>query len=162
MIDWLRRLFNSEETLNHYIASHGLKARVERHEGKRHKPYLDTVGKITIGIGRNLDDKGISSEMIDLMFKEDIADAVVDAKALFATFDDISPLRQEVLVEMCFQMGRGRVRGFEKMRKAIGNGDWALASAEMLSSKWAKTDSPNRARELSKIMKDNQTLDIIV
>ena len=29
-------------------------------EGLRSKPYVDTVGKVTIGVGRNLTDRGLS------------------------------------------------------------------------------------------------------
>ncbi len=37
-----------------------IKAQLVRHEGLKLKPYRCTAGKLTIGIGRNLDNCGIS------------------------------------------------------------------------------------------------------
>lgn len=53
-----------------------LREQLERHEGLRLKPYKDTVGKLTIGIGRNLDDKGISRKEAFALLDNDIAEVV--------------------------------------------------------------------------------------
>ena len=42
-------------------------------EGTQLEPYLDTVGKLTIGIGRNLSDCGIRLDEAELMFQNDLA-----------------------------------------------------------------------------------------
>ena len=42
-----------------------LHALLEGHEGRRAFPYRDSVGKLTIGVGRNLSDRGLSEGEID-------------------------------------------------------------------------------------------------
>lgn len=139
-----------------------LKARIELHEGYRTKLYKCTSGKWTIGIGHNIEDKGLPDAVIDLLFDIDLKESEQEARVLFGNFDDIDIVRQGVLIEMIFQLGRTRLAKFIRFRKAIANGDWVEAKAEMLDSKWAKEDSPARAKKLAEIMEHGQEVDIIV
>lgn len=118
-------------------------------EGFRDKPYRDTVGKLTIGYGHNLDDKGLSKAASEFILQEDITDAIHLAKT-FPWFDVLSPVRQDVIVMMTFNMG-DKVLQFAKMVQAIKNGDWYQASQEMLASHWAK-QVKDRALVLSRMM----------
>lgn len=127
------------------------RAQLKIDEGKRNKPYRDTVGKLSIGIGRNLDDKGLSDEEIAYLLDNDITDAERDARHLFPTFDKLTEVRKAVLVNLCFNLGRERAAGFKKLRKAIQDEDWSQASRELVNSLWASQVGP-RATRLAKQM----------
>jgi len=123
-----------------------------KHEGCRYKPYKDSVGKLTIGVGRNLDDIGISEkEAADLLWN-DIRRVVGSVWNNFHWIDKLDLIRRNVIYSMVFNLGVGRVRGFKRMIKAIDNEDYALAAFEMLDSKWAKQVG-SRAIELSEMMR---------
>jgi lysozyme len=129
-----------------------LRAQLQRHEAFRSKPYVDTVGKLTIGYGRNLDDVGITDSEGDFLLENDID---VRVRALVARYPSwfpvLDPVRQAVLVNMAF-MGLARLAGFTKMLSAIGRGDFETAADEMLASKWAQ-QTGHRAGELSAQMR---------
>lgn len=121
-------------------------------EGLQLKPYKDTVGKLTIGVGRNLADKGLSEAEAMLLLENDIKDAVGGAYGLVINFDGLSDDRKIVLVSMVFQMGKTGVSKFRNMLRAINIEDFDMAAREMLDSRWAK-QTPNRAERLSEMMK---------
>jgi len=123
-----------------------------KHEGVRAKPYTDTVGKLSIGVGRNLDDVGLRPDEIDYLLRNDTAVAINDARFLCDDFDALSPNRQRVLVSLAFNLGRSRLAAFRRMFAAIDAGDFDRAAAEMLDSKWARQVG-NRARELADMMR---------
>lgn len=129
-----------------------LQRRLAAKEDKRNKPYLDTEGKLTIGIGRNLDDKGLRDSEIAFLLANDIDDAIKDALAVVPRYQSLDGVRQEVMIEMAFNLGRSRLAGFKKMLAAIGNQQFDLAATEMLDSKWA-TQVKGRAKELAKAMR---------
>jgi len=131
-----------------------LKAQLRRHEGLRFKPYKDTVGKLTIGVGRNLDDKGISEQEADFLLENDIQDACIDASTL-PGFDSAGSVRQCVLVNMVFNMGIYRVRKFSRMLAAVALQNWHEAAEQMLSSLWADQVG-DRAKELAEQMRTGQ------
>jgi lysozyme len=111
-----------------------------RHEGKRNDPYVDSKGKITIGIGRNLTDKKISDVEIYFLFHRDLTDAINDAESVFPNLSTFTMNRQIAIIDMCFNLGLGRFKTFEKMIEAIKNNDWEKAANEALNSKWARED----------------------
>lgn len=122
-----------------------------RHEALRLKPYQDSVGKWTIGIGRNLDDKGISTEEAYLMLKNDIIEVEFEANR-FAWFKKLNDARQMVVLNMLFNIGTTRFVGFVKMIAAIERDDFEDAAREMMDSKWA-AQVGSRANELADMMK---------
>jgi lysozyme len=121
------------------------RAQLRIDEGTRAKPYRDSVGKLTIGVGRNLDDVGLRPHEVDFLLDNDIAEAEADARVLFA-FDGLSANRQAALINMAFNLGRARLAAFGNLRAAIEAGDFARAAAEMLDSKWAKQVGPRASR----------------
>ena len=127
-----------------------------RHEGLRLKPYRCTSGKLTIGVGRNLDDVGITEGEARKMLRDDITRCTIKLMhdPLWG-FSDYNAARQNVLVNMCFQLGKSGLDKFKKLRAAMNDGDWDRAAEEMLSSKWAR-QTPNRANELAKIMRTGE------
>lgn len=108
-----------------------------RDEGLRHDPYEDTVGKLTIGVGRNLDDKGISTEEAHLLLRNDIWDVVEDLDRELPWWVHLSDNRQRALANMCFNLGITRLLGFRKMFAAFERGDYYNAAYEATNSKWA-------------------------
>lgn len=127
-----------------------LKDMLVRHEGLRLRLYKDTVGKATIGVGRNIDDRGINRGEAMLMLDNDIVDHTLDAQKI-PVFVKLDPVRQDVLVSMCFNLGLSGVLAFKKFLAALEAGNWAQARIEMMDSKWA-TQVGNRALELSKMI----------
>jgi len=132
-----------------------IKQMLKRHEGLRLKPYRDTVGKLTIGYGRNLEDDGISLEEAELMLENDLDRAVKAARDVVAGFDELDEVRQAVLVDMAFNLGRAGLASFQKMRAALALGDFERAAAEMLDSLWARQVG-RRARELAEMIRTGQ------
>ena len=124
-----------------------------RHEGMRLKPYTDTVGKLTIGVGRNLTDNGITEEEARSMLKSDIHDATKDIRNNFKWYDTLSTNRKRVIIAMVFNMGINRFKRFKKTIAHIESEDYEDAALEMLRSKWA-LQVGKRADELSKIMRN--------
>ena len=112
---------------------------IEDHEGRRSHIYTDTVGKLTIGVGRNLTDRGLSDDEIDYLLANDIKIAKSICIDLFgdAVFRQASAMRQHALISMAFNMGKPRLDGFVKMIAAIKAGDWDRAADEALNSRWA-------------------------
>lgn len=105
------------------------------HEGLRLKPYRDTVGKLTIGIGRNLDDKGISEDEALFLLRNDIAE-VTEALSKYAWFTALDPVRQKVIIDMAFNLGVAGLLRFRQMIAALERGDYLAAAAEMVNSRW--------------------------
>lgn len=128
-----------------------LRTQLIKHEGLRLKPYRDTVGKLTIGVGRNLTDNGITAKEAMALLEDDIANAVADLRQHFAWFDSLDDVRQRVLADMCFNLGIWRLGAFARMLKAIQAGDYAVAAQEMLESRWAQQVG-GRAHTLAAMM----------
>lgn len=117
------------------------------HEGLKYKPYKCTAGKLTIGIGHNLDDQGVSPAMVDLMYDEDVTEVVADLKIIFTDFDDLPDDIQIVLADMRFQLGAGGFRKFKKMITAVKQSNWSEMIIQMKDSSWYK-QTTNRANDL--------------
>lgn len=122
-------------------------AQLKVDEGFRTKPYVDTAGKITIGIGRNLTDNGVNRGEIALMFDNDLVVAETGARMLVPRFDALSDARKAVMMNMVFNMGYARVALFVKTLKAINDGRFSDAAAEMRASIWYE-QTGDRAKRL--------------
>lgn len=138
-----RLTFNEEQRV---------RRRIRQHEGYRQFPYKDTVDVLTIGIGRNLEAKGLNHDEVELMFNNDFRDAE-QAAASLDCWTRCNEVRRGVLVEMVFQMGLGGVLTFEKFLAAAEDEDWEEAADEMLDSRWAR-QTPRRARTLADTMRN--------
>ena len=106
-------------------------------EGLRLKPYTDSTGNLTIGVGRNLNAEGISVQEALYLLNNDIQ-RVETELAPVQNFSTLSQPRQNVIIEMAFNMGFEGVMGFQEMWQAIQAQDWNGAANAMLDSLWAK------------------------
>lgn len=134
-----------------------LKALIIRHEGLRLKPYKDSVGKLTIGVGRCLDTTGISPVEANYLLENDLGRVVSECRSSFLWFDGLCDTRQNVVASMCFNLGLSGFREFRKMIDAIARSDFEAAANEMLISRWAGQVG-KRATELADMMRDGDTL----
>ena len=141
------------------------------HEGLMLNVYQDHLGIDTIGIGRNLIDRGISEKelenmgkSLDEIYKDGITKedsymlasndiSIVEAELSFhhPCIKDIGEARQRVLIDMAYNMGVPRLLKFKKMWEAIHKGSYNTASTEMLDSKWA-LQVKKRAIKLCSVM----------
>ena len=125
---------------------------VKRHEGLSLKPYKDSVGRLTIGYGRNLDDEGITQEEAEILLECDITRVIVQCTSHIAAFGSLDTARQHVLCSMAYNLGVAGVLKFKNMLTALEARDFAQAAKEMLASKWALQVGV-RAEELADMMK---------
>lgn len=128
-----------------------LKEWIKKHEGLKLKPYHDLVNKWTVGYGRNIEDNGISKEEAELMFDNDFARCQREL-APFSWYVNQPQNVQDALMNMCFNLGIGRLLGFKKMIRALTVKDYTQAAIEALDSKWAK-QVPNRAKDIALMMR---------
>ena len=84
-----------------------IEEQLRKHEGNRKFPYVDTVGKVTIGVGRNLTDVGLSGNEIDILLKNDIDRAVADLDRELSWWRKLNEARQRVMIDLCFNLGIG-------------------------------------------------------
>lgn len=126
--------------------------RIKKHEGYSKKLYKCPAGKWSIGFGRNLEDCGISEQEAEIMLANDISRARLELATSFAWTSDMDIVKKNVLVEMVFNMGITRFKGFKKMLAACQKGEWDKVADEMLNSKWAEQVG-KRAKTLAEIMR---------
>jgi len=144
-----------------------IKAQLVRHEGLRLKPYRCTAGKLTIGIGRNLDDRGISQTEAYVLMENDILNCEKQLlDEIPEIYNGLDEVRKSVLLNMCISIPQSRfaplrepcylgIKGLLEFKNTlgfIGAGDWERAANDMLASKWAKQVG-RRAIELSELMR---------
>jgi len=122
-------------------------------EGRRNFPYEDTEGKTTIGIGYNLTDLGLPDYIIDDLFDRTFTNAYKQARE-FKWYNELTEVRQAVIVNMVFNLGAYRFAGFKRMIAALEAGNFKLASEEMLDSKWSHQVG-KRALTLAAMMRYN-------
>lgn len=113
------------------------KLQIMADEGFSTKLYKCTAGKWSIGVGRNLEDRGITKAEGLFLLEGDLLIAEQDAKALFPTFHELSDNRKAVLINMAFNLGADRLAGFKNFRHCVEARNFEAAAAEMLESRWA-------------------------
>jgi lysozyme len=127
-----------------------LKETLIKHEGLKLKPYKCTENKLTIGVGRNIEDNGITEAEARFLLENDVKECEYNLRS-FSWFDKLSDVRQEVLVNLCFNVGYPSFLEFKRMIWFLSKGDFEKASAEMKDSKWFY-QVETRAEQLVKAM----------
>lgn len=130
-----------------------LEVMIQRHEGLKLKPYNCPDGKLTIGYGRNLEETGLTMAEAYMLMRNDIG-RIRSALSKLLWFTHLSPVRQDVVIDMVFNLGLYGFLKFEKTIASLKKGDYDTAAEEMKDSKWYK-DVGNRAEELIQMMVTN-------
>lgn len=123
---------------------------LKRDEGLRLKPYECTAGKLTIGIGRNIEDIGITVAEAETMCSNDVARCCAELDAVFPWWRKMTEGRQRALCNMCFNLGITRLRQFSRTMRALEDGRFSDAADHALESQWARQvgQRANRIAEL--------------
>lgn len=125
-----------------------LRQQLRKHEGVRQFVYDDITGKPigeasfvrgkpTIGVGRNLADRGLADDEIDYLLDNDINDCIADAQK-FRWFEALDPVRQAAVTELVFNLGLTRLSGFKKFLNFMNEHRYTQAASELLDSQWAQ------------------------
>lgn len=104
-------------------------------EGERLDLYKDSVGIYTIGVGHNIQEKGISKEVSRQMLKEDVDEVLGDCRSL-TYWNHLDSTRKLVVADMVFNLGLSRFLKFKRVNGALEINDFFLAAHEMKDSKW--------------------------
>ena len=126
--------------------------KIKEHEGYRKSVYMDTLDKPTIGYGFLIEALELEEDLCDLILMRKLEKLIDTIRFKFSWFDDMPDKVQDVVINMCYQLG---VNGFAKFAKTIEffkKREWLESCQEMLRSKWYM-QTPNRAKELSEIIK---------
>lgn len=125
------------------------------HEGLELKPYRCTAGHLTIGIGRNLDDRGITEDEARFLCQNDVDIVEQELTRKFPFIVGFGDVRIRVLLDMAFNLGVPRLSAFSNMWGALEEGDYKQAAVEMLDSRWARQVG-RRATNLSQMMETGE------
>ena len=131
---------------------------LKKHEGLSLKPYKDSLGFLSVGYGRCLDKKGISIQEAEMMLDNDVSDCMAQLRVNLPYFDVLDSVRQDVLINMCFNLGLTGLQKFKLTLLHLQHGDYSMAAESMLDSKWAKQVGP-RGVELSEMMRTGKYQD---
>ena len=127
-----------------YITKELVQDMLVRHEGKRNKPYHCPSGKLTIGIGRNIEERGISDAEAFFMLDNDI-NRVVNELHQFPFFASLWLEKQQVtssrvrcaaMIDMCFNLGITKFKRFRRMLAAMERKDYGAAADHAKDSRW--------------------------
>ena len=127
---------------------------LKRHEGAENFVYLCTENRYTIGVGRNVDNRGglgLSEDEIDYLLSNDIVRCIKEINKEYVWFGDLDEVRTEAVIDAFFCLGATRFRGFHKMIEAFKRADYKEAATQLLDSRFAE-QTGSRATELAKMI----------
>lgn len=133
-----------------------LTAELTTDEGKRNRVYADTLGLMTIGIGRELTHKGISDAEIQILFNNDVEACCAIMDQEIPWWRNLPANQQRVMINLCF-MGWGSFRQFTKFLAAIRAGQLNDAAAELQNSQWWRQVGERGPRVVARLLGEVQT-----
>ena len=131
---------------------------LKRHEGVKTHAYKDHLGYITVGVGRCLEEGigvGLSEKEIEYLLLNDIARCAEELEAAFGWFKALDPVRRNAMINLCFNVGLPRLRGFVKALAAMEAQNYETAADEFYDSRWA-TQVGNRAVEVCAMIRTGE------
>ena len=131
---------------------------LKRHEGVETHAYKCSSGKLTIGVGRNIDPEGgigLSMDEIEYLLSNDILRCIKELSTEYPWFGDLDEVRQEAIINIFLNLGATRFRLFKRALSAMEEGNYETASTEFLDSLWAKQVG-GRALELTDIIRSGE------
>ena len=139
------------------------KQTLARHEGKRPRPYDDAngktigpsyrviQGKLTIGIGHNLEDNPLPDHIIDLLLDSDVATVLSQLDASVPWWRNLDEVRQEALANMCFNMGIASLLGFRNTLRHLKEGRYPDAASGVRNSRYYR-QTGRRGEEVARMI----------
>ena len=125
-----------------------LREQLKIDEGVKYEVYDDHLGYKTFGIGHLVTPEDeeygspcgtpVAVDRVNSVFDKDVETYISESEKVFGNLQQMPEEAQQVIVNMCFNMGAPRLGQFKKFIKAIHDEDWKTASVEMLDSRWAK------------------------
>lgn len=131
---------------------------IERHEGNERYPYRCPAGKLTIGIGRNLDDRGISPDEAHYLLRNDVAIAEKELAETFAWYPTLDRARQNAMIDLFINMGMPTLKLFRKFLYNMGSDNFDEAAAELLRG----TGPGGKSRYYAQVGKRAETIAEII
>jgi len=127
---------------------------LRKHEGVETHVYKCSAGYETIGVGRNVSKSGLglSADEIDYLLQNDINRCVRELAYALDWFSSLDGVRQDAMVNLCFNLGLSRLMQFKLALDALERGEYHRAAAEFLDSRWAKQVG-NRAIEVAHMIR---------
>ena len=135
---------------------------LKRHEGVETHAYECSAGKITVGVGRNIDQDGgigLTEDEIDYLLQNDIERVMLELVSEYDWFNDLDDVRRDAMIDIAFNLGQTRLRLFKRALAAMEAGKYKDAATEFLDSKWAKQVG-GRALELSDMISTGEYADV--
>jgi lysozyme len=122
---------------------------LKRHEGVESHVYRCSAGYETIGVGRNISKSGLglSDDEVDYLLENDIVRVIKELSSEYPWFKDLDDVRKDAMIDISFNLGATRLRGFKRALAAMEVADYKMAAKEFLDSKWSR-DVKGRATEL--------------
>jgi lysozyme len=123
---------------------------LKRHEGVEHHIYRCSAGFWTLGAGRNVDPQGglgLSDDEVDYLLQNDIERVIKELSAEYRWFNSLDDVRKDAMIDISFNLGATRLRGFKRALAAMEVADYKTAAKEFLDSKWSQ-GRKGRATEL--------------
>ena len=133
-------------------------AMLKRHEGVETHAYECSEGKITVGVGRNIDQRGgmgLSEDEVEYLLENDIDRVIKELAKAFPWFNKLDDVRRDAMIDISFNLGATRLRGFKRALSAMEREEYAEAATEFLDSRWAKQVG-GRALELTDLIKTGE------
>lgn len=142
-------------------------SRLIENEGLSLMPYYCPLGKLTIGVGHNLEDNpltnaerialgdlmhGITENGAKMLLRRDIKQCLEQLKKNFKFYNDLTSNRQYALLDMCFQLGIQGLKKFKLMLSELEKGNYDMAAYHCLKSLYAK-QTPKRAKKIAAAIK---------
>ena len=132
---------------------------LKRHEGVESHVYRCSAGFETIGAGRNISKSGLglSDDEVDYLLENDIVRVIKELSSEYPWFKDLDDVRKDAIIDISFNLGATRLRGFKRALAAMDAADYKTASLEFLDSKWSR-DVKGRSAELAYMLEMGEYL----
>jgi len=127
------------------------------HEGVRYKVYVCSEGYETIGVGRNISEGGLglSKDEVDYLLVNDIKRVQDELTRSYPWFARLDEVRRDAMVDICFNIGLTKLRGFVNALAAMSRSQYEIAADEFMDSRWSQQVG-NRAVEVTDMIRTGE------
>jgi len=130
---------------------------LKRHEGVHSHVYLCSAGYETLGVGRNISESGLglTEDEIDFLLINDITRVKQELTDAYFWFPALNEARQDAMIDICFNLGLTRLRGFVNALEAMSREQFDIAADEFMDSRWSQQVG-NRAVEVTEMIRTGE------